>query len=211
VAVPQGEIIKILVALLVGGSIGLEREIHAKAAGLRTITLITLGSTLFTMISPRLGGEPNRMAANLVVGVGFLGAGVIMFSQGRLTGMTTAATIWVSAALGAAIGMGEFALAAVATGAVLVVLWPFANLDRWIDKRGAEVRLYEISLPPAEGMPEHIEAMIRESGLTIVHERLLKVKKGTLEGHWEVRGAPAKQQKFINMLLSDEHILGLKY
>ncbi|MEJ5224319.1 MAG: MgtC/SapB family protein, partial [Anaerolineales bacterium] len=104
------ELIQLIVSVLIGGLIGFEREMHAKAAGLRTMTLITLGATLFTMLSARMGGDAGRVAANIVTGVGFLGAGAILFSEGRIRGLTTASSIWVAAALGMAVGLGEFAL-----------------------------------------------------------------------------------------------------
>jgi putative Mg2+ transporter-C (MgtC) family protein len=87
------EMLKLLVALLVGGIVGFEREVHAKAAGLRTITLITVGATLFTILSSHFSAiEPGRVAANIVVGVGFLGAGAILLSEGKVKGLTTASS-----------------------------------------------------------------------------------------------------------------------
>src|SRR5450759_671265 len=83
----QEDLFKLLLAVVIGGLIGLEREMHAKAAGLRTITLITFGATLFTMLS--LGFKDDRVIANIVTGVGFLGAGSILFSEGRVKGLTT--------------------------------------------------------------------------------------------------------------------------
>ena len=95
IPVTQEDLLKLLFAVLIGGLIGIEREMHAKAAGLRTITLITVGAALFTIIS--LDFKDDRVIANIVTGVGFLGAGSIMFMEGRLTGLTTASTIWVAA------------------------------------------------------------------------------------------------------------------
>ena len=80
IVITQEDVVKLLLALLIGGLIGLEREMHAKAAGLRTITLITIGSTLFTMLS--LEFSDDRVIANIVTGVGFLGAGSILFTEG---------------------------------------------------------------------------------------------------------------------------------
>jgi putative Mg2+ transporter-C (MgtC) family protein len=97
----QQELIKLVFALLAGSLVGIERAAPAKAAGLRTITLITVGSTLFTMLSFHFSpGDPGRVAANIVVGIGFLGAGAILLSQGKLRGLTTASSIWVAAAVG---------------------------------------------------------------------------------------------------------------
>jgi len=85
------DLIKVLIAVVIGGIIGMEREIHSKAAELRTITLITVGATLFTILSEKFGDPAtSRIAANIVTGIGFLGAGVILFAEGKLKGLTTA-------------------------------------------------------------------------------------------------------------------------
>ncbi len=123
-----GDILRLLYAALLGGLIGWERQKHEKAAGFRTIILITVGATLFTMFSELLAGpdESARIASNIVVGVGFLGAGVILRHEARITGLTTAATIWFAAAVGMGVGGGYLGLSAAATGIALVVLWlPF--------------------------------------------------------------------------------------
>ena len=107
-------LIKLAAAVLVGGLIGAEREFRDKAAGFRTIIFIALGSTLFTVFSSLLAGQENdpaRIAANIVTGIGFLGAGAIMRDGGRVAGLTTAATIWLTAALGMGIGSGRILLA----------------------------------------------------------------------------------------------------
>ena len=134
------DLVKILLAVVIGGVIGLERELHSKAAGLRTITLITVGATLFTLVSAKIGDD--RITANIVSGVGFLGAGVILFAEGKLKGLTTAASIWAAAALGMAIGQGEYILSIAVTTVVVTVLVLFASLDRWVDRIGRETRTY---------------------------------------------------------------------
>ncbi len=208
----EQEIFKLLVAMLVGGLIGLEREMHAKAAGLRTITLITIGSTLFTMLSVQLGsGDPGRIAANIVTGVGFLGAGSILFSEGRVKGLTTASSIWVAAALGMAIGLGYYGLAGAATFLVLLVLWLFARFDRLIDILGREVRTYEISYPPDAGKFRRIETLIEESGLKSLQRRRSKVSETLWQGQWELRGPLKLHSKFVDHLLSDDDIVELRY
>lgn len=196
--------------MLIGGIIGFEREMHAKAAGLRTITLITVGSTLFTMVSLKFGAS-DRVAANIVTGIGFLGAGAILLSEGKIKGLTTASSIWVAAALGMAVGLGEFELAGVAAAIVFTVLWLFARLDRLIDIMGRDIRTYEIIYPPTEKKYEKIENMIRLSGLTIIRKRRLKIDEKLLQGEWELRGGLARHNKFIDLMLADSDIIELKY
>src|ERR1043165_5096849 len=103
--------LRLLLAVGLGGAIGLEREFRRKPAGLRTNILIALGASLFTMVSLALahdGGTSDRVAAQIVTGIGFLGAGAIMRTGRNVHGMTTAATIWVNAAVGMAAGAGLY-------------------------------------------------------------------------------------------------------
>jgi putative Mg2+ transporter-C (MgtC) family protein len=132
------DLVKILLAIAVGGAIGLEREFRDKAAGFRTLIFICLGSTLFTMLSQTLGaadnGDPTRIASNIVAGVGFLGAGVILRKGGHVVGLTTAASVWLVAALGMGIGAGRYALTLTVTAVTLFVLLVFPFVERWIDR-----------------------------------------------------------------------------
>ena len=120
-----GDIISIVLAVILGAAIGLEREISGKAAGLRTNVLICLGAAVFTIISKRMAGENDsltRIAAQIVTGVGFLGAGAIIQDRGGVHGLTTAATIWFVASLGMACGAGLYLLAVVLTLLAIFVL-----------------------------------------------------------------------------------------
>jgi putative Mg2+ transporter-C (MgtC) family protein len=129
---------RLLLAAGLGGAIGLEREIHKRPAGLRTNILIAVGSALFTALSieiARSGGTPDRIAAQIVTGVGFLGAGAIMRSGRSIHGMTTAATIWVNAAVGMAAGAGEFLMATMTTVITLIVLAALPPIEAYFDQR----------------------------------------------------------------------------
>jgi putative Mg2+ transporter-C (MgtC) family protein len=130
---------RLLLAALCGGALGFERELKQKSAGLRTNMLIAIGSALFTLMSYELadgvGADPTRIAAQIVTGIGFLGAGAIMRTDGGIQGLTTAATIWVNAAVGVAAGGGEYHLAVIATGVTLGVLLLLYPLERLIDRR----------------------------------------------------------------------------
>ena len=122
-------LLKLMLAVVLGGAIGLEREIKAKPAGLRTNILICVGAALLSDVSIRIGliggervGDPARIAAQIVSGIGFIGAGTIMQGGGTITGLTSAATIWVVAAIGIAIGAGFYVEAAGSGVLVMVVL-----------------------------------------------------------------------------------------
>jgi putative Mg2+ transporter-C (MgtC) family protein len=118
-------ILRILLAAVLGAIIGFQREHAGKAAGIRTHSLICLGSALFSVVSDLgfIGADPSRIAAGVVTGIGFLGAGAIIHREGGLVGgLTTAATIWAVAAIGLAAGIGMYIIATVASVIVLVVL-----------------------------------------------------------------------------------------
>ena len=118
--------IRLVVALLLGGLIGIEREFRAKAAGFRTHFLVSVGSALFCVVSQFGFGEEmkdaSRVAAQVVSGIGFLGAGMIIFQKNVIRGLTTAAGLWVTAAIGLACGAGMLLVAVIATSLVLVGL-----------------------------------------------------------------------------------------
>ena len=132
---------RLLLAAALGAAVGFERELRRKPAGLRTNILITLGSALFTTMSIELaalkGGTPDRVAAQIVTGIGFLGAGAIMRHRESVHGLTTAATIWVNAAIGVAAGAGEYAMATVAAGITLVVLAALGPLESYFERRSS--------------------------------------------------------------------------
>lgn len=124
--VMNGVIGRLLLACLLGGLVGLEREIHGKAAGVRTNLLICMGAAFFTLLSAVLAGDssPNRgqVASNIVQGIGFLGAGLIIHNRSRISGLASAASVWVVASIGMACGAGLYAAASVAALIVLVAV-----------------------------------------------------------------------------------------
>lgn len=128
------QLISMLVAVALGAMIGLERELSDKPLGLRTNTLISLGACIFTIMSIQIGlafhGSPGRMAAQIVGGIGFLGAGAIIRDRGTVQGATTAATIWLVASLGVACGAGFLAIAVTGTVLALFVLFGMHPLER---------------------------------------------------------------------------------
>ncbi len=113
-------VLRVVLAVLLGGLIGFEREITHRPAGLRTHMLVSLGAAMFAIVSIGFGEDPARIAAGIVTGIGFLGAGSIIAFRGHVQGITTAATLWVVASIGLGVGVGEYVLSVI--GAVLVFL-----------------------------------------------------------------------------------------
>jgi putative Mg2+ transporter-C (MgtC) family protein len=131
--------LKLVLAVILGGIIGIEREIRDKPAGLRTNIMICIGSTLFMSISTKvalmLGGDPTRIAAQIITGIGFLGAGAVLHSHGFVLGLTTAATIWVVAGVGMALGSGMYTVAVFTTGMSLITLYFLSFIEDKIQGR----------------------------------------------------------------------------
>lgn len=203
----QEEILKLLLALLLGGLIGAEREYHYKAAGLRTIIFICVGATLFTMISMMISdtGDPARIAAQIVTGVGFLGAGAILQDGGRIVGLTTAATIWLTAAVGMAVGAGEYVLGAAGTVIAMLVLWVFPRVEVWIDHSRREYRVYELTCSAEHSNIARIETMFRDVGLRIRNDHYTR-KGEEMVCSWEAYGAPHSHDVLVKKIFNDKDI-----
>src|SRR5450631_3976131 len=142
---PDDIIWKIVLSILIGGLIGAEREYRSKSAGFRTLTLICMGSALFTIFSQLIGAgnNPDRIASNIATGIGFVGAGVIFKGDFGVNGITTAAMIWVTAALGMGIGAGYEWVSAIACVLILLMLFVFGYLEKYIDRLN-QTRNYKI-------------------------------------------------------------------
>lgn len=201
------DILKIGLAILAGGLIGLEREFRDKAAGFRTNIFICLGATLFTILSIRLGefNDPARIAANIVVGIGFIGAGVILRGDQRIIGLTTAATIWVVAALGMAIGAGEYLLSGLYLIGVLVILWLFPKVESWID-RTRDLRVYEVTCINREPVVSEIQDVFASSGMHI--KRFTRKRAGDqLTMRYEVFGHPRDHKVLEGKMIDNPLVL----
>lgn len=170
-------VLRLLLAAALGGMIGLEREASGKPAGFRTNLLICLGAALITEVSYHvafigvgLGGaaDPGRIAAQIVSGIGFLGAGSILHARsGMVTGLTTAATLWVVAAIGMAVGARAYIAAIVATSLVMLALMVLGRVeDHLIPRRPAERNL-NIRLRPSAELLAEVEARLRALGFTV--------------------------------------------
>lgn len=206
------EITQLLLAMILGGAIGMEREIRDKAAGFRTLILISAGACLFTMFSVQLAGDkdPTRIAANIVTGIGFLGAGVIMRDGGQIKGLTTASTIWLVAALGMGVGSGNLVFSMVATLIFLVVLWFFPLLERLMSII-ADVHTYRIKIVSNRREDlENIKQLWKEYGLKTFTYRTIK-EDNYLILACSVTGKPKNQQRFIDAMLENDLVIEFSY
>lgn len=198
----QDIVVKLSASLLAGLIIGAEREYRNKSAGLRTIILITLGSTIFTIISLQSSHETEvgRIASNIVTGIGFLGAGAIMRDGFTVSGLTTASTIWVTAAIGMAIGVGQMEMAIYSLVLVMIVLVAFNALQRQLDKWHKEMNLsivYEIDKNDIEGIESKME------NLKLRFSRIKECrKKGDVRYVYRLSGNSKALTKLIDYLVS---------
>ncbi|MFB6457988.1 MgtC/SapB family protein [Chitinophaga sp. Hz27] len=204
--VGQDQVLKVLVALVMGCVIGIEREYKRKAAGMRTMALICMSSTVFTILSAELGnpGSPDRVASNILTGVGFLGAGVIFKGEFAIDGITTAASIWIASAIGMAIGMSQYMLATFALAGAMVVLLILKYLEHFVAKRN-DKRIYVIQYREAELTQAVLEASIRQYNLQI--RRMLLMKKDeVIEVNYEIRGPKSRMHELDDYLMKNRSI-----
>jgi putative Mg2+ transporter-C (MgtC) family protein len=178
-----GVLFKLLLATVLGGAIGLERELAGKPAGLRTNILICIGAVLFMLLSidvAEIGfsadghpyGDTTRIAAQIVSGIGFLGAGAILHSEGAVVGLTSAATVWVVAAIGAAIGAGSYVVAIGSTALIVLVLVGLRPVEaRLLSKRRRVHATIRVKPGLSYGV---IETLIAEQGAHIATSRIFE-------------------------------------
>jgi putative Mg2+ transporter-C (MgtC) family protein len=182
-------LLQLALAVLLGGAIGLEREISGKPAGLRTNILICVGAALFTTLSMKMSqgrGDPARIAAQILPGVGFIGAGTILHMRGSVTGLTSAATIWVVAAVGMALGAGAYGEALGAALLVLMVLQGLGWVEGYVGRASTRSHL-RINAKLEPTALEDLESLIRRTGLEI--ERTVSRRENVdLVIEFDVRG-----------------------
>jgi putative Mg2+ transporter-C (MgtC) family protein len=204
---PPDIILKLSMAVVVGGLIGAEREYRSKSAGFRTLTLICLGSTIFTIFSQIIGapGNPDRIASNIVTGIGFVGAGVIFKGDGsgsKVSGITTAAMIWVTAALGMAIGAGYLLISVCSAILILLVLFVFSLLEGWIDRIN-QIRIYKIVCSYCNEPLHRYEELFRTHHLKFRRSTQRKSAENVITGEWIVQGSERNHRHCIHEVLRD--------
>jgi putative Mg2+ transporter-C (MgtC) family protein len=180
-------IMPLVVAVMLGGLIGLERELHGHPAGLRTHILVCVGATLMTIVSAvaatggTLHGDPTRISAQIVSGIGFLGAGAIVREGATVKGLTTAASIWATAGVGIALGAGpRLAQLAVATTAImLVTLWLLDYVENWIELRLHRRELLEVTCKDTPESSAIVLNTVTRHGIVV---KGIDYDKGKIEG-----------------------------
>ncbi len=211
---------RLLVACLCGALIGIEREKHGRAAGLRTHLLVALGAATIMIMSLMILElynnsnsnsiiriDPGRIAAQVIAGIGFLGAGAIIHTKRLIRGLTTAACLWVAASIGLAAGMGHFFLAATVTGLSLFSLY----LLKWFERILPKDRYFILDLKCHyhPEVSETIEKMLAENGIKIIKFNFIHDKEqGLLLLNLEVRiPNPQLPQKLLDQLHANQYIL----
>ncbi len=197
-------VLRILLSMAVGGIVGAEREYASKDAGLRTLILISIGSCLFTMISIFVTGSGDRIASNIVTGIGFLGAGVIFKEESRVKGLTTAATVWAVAALGMAAGAGFYKIVLAGTVFSLISLYVLTYLEDFIERTN-QTRNYRIMCDYKHETLHRYEEMFRNEHLRFKRNRQSRIGENIM-GTWSVSGSEKKHNAFIEKLMKDESV-----
>lgn len=163
-------IFRLVVAAILGGIIGLERQLHRKPAGLRTNLFICFGAAMFTIMSDELagsfGGDHTRVAAQIIPGIGFIGAGSILHSHGSVTGLTTAATLFVVASVGMAAGGGLYITAVFATIVILICLAVLGKMERHFELKSLALS-YEVTGGSVEEVVDEVNRILEEEHLSM--------------------------------------------
>ncbi|CAH0281904.1 MgtC/SapB family protein [Chryseobacterium sp. WG14] len=205
----KNELILIFISVILGLLIGAEREYRNKSAGLRTFILVCFGSCLFTILSIKIGvANPDRLAANIITGIGFLGAGVIFKGDNKIDGITTATTIWATASIGMAVGSGYVYFSLLGTVLVLLILSSLTYLQTFIDNYH-KIREYKISVAGSEDV-KHCEAIFKEH-----HLQYMMIKQqytqGNLSVTWRLTGKNNHHEEVISCLMDDEKIIAYQF
>ncbi|HAU55232.1 MAG TPA: magnesium transporter MgtC [Sphingobacterium sp.] len=198
-----------MLSVLIGLLIGIEREYRNKSAGLRTFILVSFGSCLFTILSLQIGlANPDRLAANIITGIGFLGAGVIFKEDNKVSGITTATTIWATASLGMCVGAGYIFLAFIGVGLVLMILALLTYLQTYIDNYH-KIKDYELQTL-SEADFEHTEQLIRSMGFkaVVISQRYNKESLNTV---WRLTGNVNQHRALVETLRRDRQVVAYQY
>ncbi len=206
------DVYKALMAVGAGIILGLERELKDKVAGLKTITIICLGATLFGILSYKIGGEnnPTQIAAYVVSGVGFIGAGAIFKDGFTISGLTTAGIIWLASAVGLAIGFGEFYLAATFMAGSLIIIFSTPFINRLFRAKKMTRQLQVVFAKDNVDMKTVFFAGMKKEGIGI-DEKKISHKDNEVEISVEVSLPEEKIEWLQNYLLNNKSILSFSF
>ena len=193
-------IVRLLLAAVLGAVVGLEREVHDHPAGMRTHLLVSVGAGTFTVLSiyafPAAGADPGRIAAQIVSGIGFLGAGAILKYGATVRGLTTAASLWAVAAVGMAAGSGAWGVAIVATVIIVVSLWPLHIVEVRLVGGSAERMRIQVEASGTEALGRLLE-VVSKLGEHVRHLGSARTEQGSHQVELEIRSRTARERTRI--------------
>ncbi len=199
---------RLLLAAILGGLIGLERELNHRAAGLRTNMFICFGAAMFTLLSAGLAGVPSdaaRIAAQIIPGIGFIGAGSILHTRGLTTGLTSAATLFVVASIGMAAGGGLYVTAMFATGMVLIALFALGHIEETFNVK-LLLSSYEVTGNSVEEISHEVNRILEAE-----HRLMQNAVSGDTGKHirlqFDVEGCKSEQKELLRRL-KESTVLG---
>ncbi len=205
----SNEVIIIFIAICIGIIIGAEREYRGKSAGLRTFILVSFGSCIFTILSINIGvKDPDRIAANIITGIGFLGAGLIFRDDNKINGITTATTIWATASLGMAAGSGHIYLAITGTIIVMITLSALIPFQKYIESFH-KTREYKIVTANKEDDLYIQQLFIK---LQLNYELIrLEVHQTSFASTWVISGNIKAHHELLSILLNESKVISYQF
>ncbi|HTM66414.1 MAG TPA: MgtC/SapB family protein [Flavipsychrobacter sp.] len=206
----------LLLAALLGAVIGFDREYRGKSAGFRTLMLVCLGAALFSMVSfkmalldPHGRSDVTRIASNIVSGIGFLGAGIIFRSGQDVKGLTTATTVWLTAAIGMAAGTGHFALAVAGTTITWITLFLLHYLENLIARQFKTER-YRVKWHYEQGVEIDWKEFFADKAYRLKETKLSK-QGDLIVADWTVQASSKAHREVVSKMLADERIIELEH
>lgn len=204
---PWELVVRLALAVVLGGVIGLEREVLEKPAGFRTHILVALGAATFTLISLYgffgSGADPARIASNIVVGIGFIGAGTIWRHPTGVGGLTTAASLWMVAAIGTAVGSGFYLAALLATALAWAVLYLFPRVERRLPRRASGLGVLAVTMADRPGQLGVLGTLLGRYRANIESVEMEAGRDGRVSLHLGVRLPPHANREEILLAVAD--------
>jgi putative Mg2+ transporter-C (MgtC) family protein len=201
-------ILRLVLAAILGGVIGLERELKHKPAGLRTNMFICFGAAMFTVLSYKFAeglGDPTRIASNIIPGIGFIGAGSILHSRGSVSGLTTAATLFVVASIGMAAGGGQYLTAIFATLVIVIALHFLGWVERRFNLKSSLVGYAVISRSP-EQMVVEINKVLADMKLMMQSVNMSATPDGSHRMHFTINAQHSQQDELAHRLRESQKL-----